>query len=195
MDQKSKINSLVFLSPTVIVCSLGYFVDLFDILLFSLVRKTSLAEIGIPVSDSISKGELLLSIQMLGLFIGGLIFGIIGDRRGRLAVLFASIVIYSAANVLNSFITTFEQYSILRFVSGVGLAGELGAGITLVSEIMPKEKKRVFGCIHWSPGIFGSNFCIRSYRVFPLADLLLYWRMHGISLAFWSCKSAREYDV
>lgn len=124
-------------SVPVIVAALGYFVDIYDLLLFSIVRKPSLIALGFPEDQLFEKGELLVQWQMAGLLVGGLIWGIMGDKRGRLSVLFGSILMYSLANIANGFVTTIDQYIFLRFIAGVGLAGELGAGITLVSEVLP----------------------------------------------------------
>jgi MFS family permease len=123
----------------VIVAALGYFVDIYDLLLFSIVRMESLKSLGVPDAELLNKGVYLINMQMAGLLIGGILWGILCDKRGRITVLFASIVIYSLANVANGFVTTVDQYAILRFIAGIGLAGELGVGITLVAEILPKE--------------------------------------------------------
>src|SRR5947209_3539040 len=125
----------------VLVAALGYFVDIYDLLLFSIVRISSLRSIGVPEADLLSTGSLLLSMQMGGMLVGGILWGILGDKKGRLSVLFGSIILYSIANIANGFVTTIDAYAALRFLAGVGLAGELGAGITLVSEIMPKETR------------------------------------------------------
>ncbi|HYK45788.1 MAG TPA: MFS transporter, partial [Parafilimonas sp.] len=127
-------------SIAVIVGALGYFVDVYDLLLFSIIRKPSLAELGL---DPVTDGENILSIQMIGLLLGGILWGVLGDKRGRLSVLFCSILLYSMANVANGFVHTYSQYAILRFVAGVGLAGELGASITLVSELVSKEHRGI----------------------------------------------------
>ena len=124
-------------SVPVIVAALGYFVDIYDLLLFGIVRKPSLIALGFSQEQLFEKGELLVQWQMAGLLVGGLIWGIMGDKRGRLSVLFGSILMYSLANIANGFVTTIDQYIFLRFIAGVGLAGELGAGITLVSEVLP----------------------------------------------------------
>ncbi|CAN5336871.1 MFS transporter [soil metagenome] len=124
-------------SVPVIVAALGYFVDIYDLLLFSIVRKSSLISMGVPDDQLLVQGEFLLQVQMTGLLIGGLIWGIMGDKKGRLSVLFGSILLYSLANIANGFATTVDQYAFLRFIAGVGLAGELGAGITLVAEVLP----------------------------------------------------------
>ena len=123
----------------IVVAALGYFVDVYDLILFSVVRQKSLADLGIAADQQLSHGAFLLSIQMWGMLVGGLIWGVIGDKFGRLSVLFGSIILYSLANIANGFINDISYYPLLRFVAGVGLAGELGAGITLVSESLPKE--------------------------------------------------------
>lgn len=135
----SKSNSIFNLA--VLVAALGYFVDIYDLLLFNIVRVESLKDLGL--SDTLIKkeGEFIMSIQMLGLLLGGIVWGIMGDKKGRLSVLFGSIILYSVANIVNGFVQTTNQYALVRFIAGIGLAGELGAGITLVSEIASKEKR------------------------------------------------------
>lgn len=131
-------------SIPVIVAALGYFVDIYDLLLFSIVRIPSLRSMGVSEAQMLTEGEFLIRVQMAGLLVGGLLWGIMGDKRGRLSVLFGSILIYSLANIANGFATSVNQYALLRFVAGIGLAGELGAGITLVSESLP-TKLRGYG--------------------------------------------------
>jgi MFS family permease len=131
------------LSLPVIVGALGYFVDIYDLLLFGIIRKQSLMDLGLSGEALATVGENIISIQMAGLLIGGIIWGVMGDKKGRLSVLFGSIILYSLANIANGMVTNTTQYSIIRFIAGVGLAGELGAGITLVSELLPKEKRGV----------------------------------------------------
>ncbi len=144
-------------SLPVIVAALGYFVDIYDLLLFSIVRRPSLMSLGVTSEQALfDKGELLLRIQMAGLLVGGLIWGIMGDKRGRLSVLFGSILLYSLANIANGFVTTVEQYAILRFIAGIGLAGELGAGVTLVSETLPPEKRGYGTTIIATVGLMGA---------------------------------------
>ncbi|HZF63469.1 MAG TPA: MFS transporter [Chitinophagaceae bacterium] len=130
-------------SIPVVVGALGYFVDIYDLLLFGIVRKQSLQDLGLSGQQLATVGEDIISIQMYGLLIGGIIWGIMGDKRGRLSVLFGSIVLYSLANIANGMVTNTTQYSVVRFIAGVGLAGELGAGITLVSELLSKEKRGI----------------------------------------------------
>ena len=143
------------LSLPVIVAALGFFVDIFDLLLFGVVRKSSFAELGLSPAEVLSKGELTISIQLIGMVIGGIMWGIIGDKFGRLKVLFGSIVLYSLANIANGFVQDVNMYIIIRFIAGIGLAGELGAGITLTSEILPKEKRGLAGTIIATCGVLG----------------------------------------
>ncbi|MGC4101596.1 MFS transporter [Ferruginibacter sp.] len=143
------------LSLPVIVAALGFYVDIFDLLLFGVVRIKSLKSLGLPEDAVLSKGELIVSIQLIGMVVGGVLWGIIGDKFGRLKVLFGSILLYSLANITNGFITDLNQYIIVRFIAGVGLAGELGAGITLTAEILPKEKRGLAGTIIASCGVLG----------------------------------------
>ncbi len=140
----------------IIVAALGYFVDIFDLLMFGIVRVKSLLDLGVPEADVLDVGVRLLNMQMAGLLIGGILWGILGDRRGRLSVLFGSIVLYSLANIANGLTSSVEAYAWLRFVAGVGLAGELGAGITLVSELMPKESRGWGTTIVASVGVGGA---------------------------------------
>lgn len=125
----------------VIVASLGYFVDIYDLVIFSIVRIQSFHDIGIPEAEMRTGGEYVLNMQMGGLLLGGLIWGIIGDKFGRIKVLFGSILLYSFANMANAYVGNINSYAIVRFLAGIGLAGELGAGITLVSESMDKNKR------------------------------------------------------
>ena len=125
----------------IIVASLGYFVDIYDLVLFSVIRVQSLKGIGVADDQLLSVGVKLINSQMIGMLIGGIIWGILGDKMGRLKVLFGSILMYSAANIVNGFVTDVNMYACIRFIAGVGLAGELGAGITLVAETMSKERR------------------------------------------------------
>ncbi len=144
-------------SAIVIVAALGYFVDIYDLILFSIVRVASLKGLGI-VDDAGLKdtGLLLLNIQMAGMLLGGILWGILGDKKGRISVLFGSIILYSVANILNGMVQDVNQYAVLRFIAGIGLAGELGAGITLVSEVMGKESRGYGTTIVASVGILGA---------------------------------------
>ena len=126
-----------------VIASLGYFVDIYDLVLFGVVKAESLASILPNASEAVraSTGKMLFNCQMIGMFIGGLLWGVLGDRKGRIKVLFGSILLYSAANIANAFVFDIPSYVAIRIIAGIGLAGELGAGITLVSELMPKEKR------------------------------------------------------
>lgn len=126
----------------VLVAALGYFVDIYDLQLFNVVSKTSIRGIGITDPEIVDRYDYILFLwQMSGMLVGGLLWGILGDQKGRKSVLFGSILLYSLANVANAFVTNLDQYAFIRFVAGVGLAGELGAAITLVSEIMHREHR------------------------------------------------------
>ncbi len=142
-------------SLPVIVAALGFFVDIFDLLLFSVIRIPSLTSLGLTADDIRDKGEWIMSIQLIGMVIGGVLWGIIGDKFGRLKVLFGSILLYSVANIANGFVQDVNIYIIIRFIAGIGLAGELGAGITLTSEILPKEKRGLASTVIATCGVFG----------------------------------------
>ncbi len=146
-------NNVVLL---VIVAALGYFVDIYDLIIFSIVRIQSFQDIGVPHELMRSKGEFVLNMQMGGLLLGGLIWGIIADKYGRIKVLFGSILLYSLANIYNGFVQDVHTYAIIRFIAGIGLAGELGAGITLVSESMPKGKRGYGTMIVAGVGVLGA---------------------------------------
>lgn len=144
------------ITAIVIVAALGYFVDIYDLILFSIVRISSLKSLGIEGDSLLSNGVLLLNMQMAGMLIGGIIWGVLGDKKGRISVLFGSIIMYSVANILNGFVQDVPQYAVLRVIAGIGLAGELGAGITLVSEVMTKESRGYGTTIVASIGILGA---------------------------------------
>lgn len=150
MQSMHKEKTTVF-NTAVLVAALGYFVDIYDLLLFSIIRVPSLQDMGLSKSQITLYGEGIIMWQMGGLLIGGIIWGVMGDKKGRLSVLFGSILIYSVANIANGFVTTVEQYKAIRFIAGLGLAGELGAGITLVSELVAKEKRGI--ATSWVAGI------------------------------------------
>jgi len=160
MHLNSKNESILksLLNTTVIVSSLGYFVDIYDLILFGIVRVPSLTELGVRGDALLKVGVLILNMQMAGMLIGGIIFGIWGDKKGRLSVLFGSIFLYSIANLLNAFVTDVGVYAILRFVAGIGLAGELGAAVTLVSEVMTKETRGYGTAIVATVGVSGAIF-------------------------------------
>jgi predicted MFS family arabinose efflux permease len=140
----------------VLVAAMGYFVDIYDLLLFSIVRVPSLKSLGFSGQTLTDNGIFLLNIQMIGMLIGGIVWGVLGDKRGRLYVLFGSIFLYSLANIANGFVNSMESYAIWRFIAGFGLAGELGAGITLVAEIMPRNKRGYATTIVAAVGVSGA---------------------------------------
>ena len=142
----------------VIVGALGYFVDVYDLLLFSIIRVPSLKSLGLSAEDVAKKGTDIISIQMIGLLLGGILWGVLGDKLGRLRVLFASIILYSLGSIANGFVHTVGQYEAVRFITGLGLAGELGAGITLVSELMSKEKRGIATSLVAGIGLSGAVF-------------------------------------
>lgn len=144
------------LSVPVIVAALGYFVDIYDLLLFSIIRVPSLNSFGLTSEQITADGEAIIMWQMGGLLLGGIIWGVMGDKRGRLSVLFGSILLYSLANIANGFVETTGQYKLIRFVAGLGLAGELGAGITLVSELISKEKRGIATSMVAGVGLTGA---------------------------------------
>ncbi|HZR80255.1 MAG TPA: MFS transporter [Candidatus Binatia bacterium] len=140
----------------ILVAALGYFVDIYDLILFSIVRVTSLRAIGVPEAELLDRGVLLLNMQMGGMLVGGVLWGVLGDKRGRLSVLFGSIFLYSLANLANAFVHDVPTYAALRLIAGIGLAGELGAGITLVSELMHRESRGYGTTIIATIGICGA---------------------------------------
>ncbi len=167
-ENKSVIKQVI--SLPVLVAALGYMVDMYDLFLFSIVRIPSLKSLGLTGDSLLEDGIFLLNLQMAGLLIGGIVWGVIGDKRGRLSVLFGSILIYSLANIGNGFVTTMGQYAVLRFIAGFGLAGELGAGITLVAEILPKTIRSYGTTLVATMGVLGA---ILAYFVTYLFD----WRL------------------
>jgi len=144
----------IFALP-VIVGALGFFVDVYDLLLFSVTRIQTLKDLGLPEKELVGTGENLISIQMIGLLVGGIIWGVIGDKKGRKSVLFSSIIIYSLATIFNGMVTDVTTFGILRFIAGIGLAGELGASVTLTSEILPKEKRGLAATVIACAGVMG----------------------------------------
>jgi MFS family permease len=146
------------LRSLIIVTALGYFVDIYDLILFSIVRVQSLTSLGVAADQLMNVGVYLINAQMIGMLIGGVIWGIMGDKRGRLTVLFGSILVYSIANIANAYVQDIQTYAIIRFIAGIGLAGELGAGITLVTESMSKEKRGYGTMIVASIGLMGAVF-------------------------------------
>ncbi len=159
-------NSSVF-NIAVVVAALGYLVDIYDLLLFTIVRGPSLRDLGVQMDDLKAvqaASARIINWQMVGLLIGGICWGIMGDKKGRLSVLFGSIVLYSIANFLTGFVQNTEQYAWARFAAGIGLAGELGAGITLVSELLPKNKRGIGTSLVAGIGLFGAVFAYFTFQ-------------------------------
>ncbi len=180
-DSKSHKKNVTFL---VIVAALGYFVDIYDLILFSVVRVKSLQDLGVPEEDLLSVGTMLINSQMLGMLVGGILWGILGDKKGRLSVLFGSIILYSLGNIANGFVTTVELYAIIRFIAGIGLAGELGAGITLVTETMSKENRGYGTMIVAGIGLFGAVAAALVGDAFPWQTSYIIGGVMGLILLF-----------
>ncbi len=165
---------------TIIIAALGYFVDIYELLLFSIVRKPSL--IGIGVEDlpiqMLEASTKVINWQMTGLLLGGILWGVLGDKKGRLSVLFGSILLYSVANFATGYVQTVEQYAWARFIGGIGLAGELGAGITLVSELLPRSRRGLGTSLVAGVGLLGAVF---AYFIFKMTnDWRLCYKIGGV---------------
>ncbi len=165
---------------TILIAALGYFVDIYELLLFSIVRKPSLIGLGvldekIPLLVASTK---VINWQMTGLLIGGILWGVMGDKKGRLSVLFGSIILYSVANFVTGYVQTVDQYAWARFIGGIGLAGELGAGITLVSELLPRSKRGLGTSLVAGVGLLGAVF---AYFIFKATnDWRLCYKIGGV---------------
>ena len=148
----------------VIVAALGYFVDIYDLLLFTVVKKESMLQVGATETSLLADSSRVINWQMTGLLLGGIFWGVLADKKGRLSVLFGSIILYSLANFFTAFVHTVDQYALWRFVAGLGLAGELGAGVTLVSELLPKEKRGIGTSLVAGIGIIGAVAAYFTYQ-------------------------------
>lgn len=188
LSSTSKSATTGLVSLPVIVAALGYFVDIYDLLLFGIVRVPSLKDLGLTPDQISTVGASILNWQMGGLLLGGILWGILGDKRGRLSVLFGSIITYSIANIACGFIksVTFMEpttyYALMRFVAGIGLAGELGAGITLVSEILPKEKRAIGTSLVAGTGLSGAVVAYFTVKYFDWQTAFLVGGGLGIGL-------------
>jgi len=179
------------------VAALGYFVDVYDLILFSVVRNPSLKSLGLQGPELLNHGLNLMNVQMGGMLLGGILWGIYGDKKGRKSVLFGSILLYSLANALNGWVTDLNTYAILRFIAGIGLAGELGAGITLVNETLPPSKdwnfdycrSRCRGCC------FCSHYCEFEFGSRMVENVLLYRWWYGLSFVTSSFRNLRIFHV
>jgi len=165
-------------SLPVIVAALGYFVDIYDLLLFTIVKKTSMLGVGATEATMLVDSTRVINWQMTGLLLGGIIWGVLADKKGRLSVLFGSIILYSTANFATGFVTTVDQYAWARFIGGLGLAGELGAGITLVSELLPKNKRGVGTSLVAGIGLFGAVAAYFTYQY--TQDWRLCYKIGGV---------------
>jgi len=177
MNQQKHIG---ILSIPVLVAALGYFVDIYDLLLFTIVREPSLQGLGVTLTDKVAvlaASTKIINWQMVGLLIGGVFWGMLGDKKGRLSVLFGSIALYSIANFITGYVSTVEHYAWARFVAGIGLAGELGAGITLVSELLPKNKRGIGTSLVAGIGLFGAVFAY--YTFYFTNDWRLCYKIGG----------------
>jgi putative MFS transporter len=172
------------MGKTIIVCiaALGYFVDVFDLVLFSVVRTQSLQDLGLSGDALLADGVRLLNAQMFGMLLGGILWGIIGDRVGRIQTLFGSILLYSVANIANGYVTTVEQYYILRFITGLGLAGEVGGAITLVSEVLSKERRGLGTALVATAGAFGAVVASYSATILSWRSMYIIGGVMGLVL-------------
>lgn len=166
----------------IIAAALGYFVDVYDLLLFSIIRVPSLRSLGLNSGSVTQEGIYLLNLQMTGLMVGGVFWGILGDRKGRLTVLFGSILIYSLANIANGLVHSTEAYAVCRFIAGFGLAGELGAGVTLVAELMPSRNRGYATCFVAVVGISGAVAAFFTAKLFDWRVAYFVGGALGISL-------------
>jgi MFS family permease len=155
------------LNTAVVVAALGYFVDIYDLILFSVIRIESLKDLGLKGDELTDGGLLVINVQMAGMLLGGVLWGVLGDKRGRLRILFASITLYSLATLANGLAQTLPQYTALRFVAGIGLAGELGAGVTLVAEVLPPTARGWGTMLVASVGLSGAVLANIIHNTFP----------------------------
>ena len=165
---------LAELVPVLLIAGLGFLVDVYDLVLFAVVRMPSLVSLGIPLSQSLATGVFLLNLQMAGMITGGFLWGILGDKQGRKSALFGSILLYSLATVLNGFVTSVPAYAILRFLAGVGLAGEVGAALTIAAEVTPRKYRAYGTAAVTGLGVFGAILA-------SLVGGILQWRVAFIT--------------
>jgi MFS transporter, putative metabolite:H+ symporter len=169
---------------TVLVCGLGYFVDIYDLILFSIVRVDALVGIGVATTDIADASKVVLDAQMTGMLIGGLLFGVLADKKGRMHVMMASILLYSVMNIVNAFATSVPMFALCRFISGIGLAGELGVAITLVAEVMPIEKRGYGTTAVASLGITGAIVAYLVHELFNWQVTFIIGGVLGLALLF-----------
>jgi MFS family permease len=171
--------SISIFNIAVIVAALGYFVDIYDLLLFTIVKAPSVRAVGATDITILADSTRIINWQMIGLLIGGVIWGILGDKKGRLSVLFGSIILYSIANFATGYVQTVDQYALCRFIAGLGLAGELGAGITLVTELLPKEKRGLGTSLVAGIGLSGAIVAYFTFK-FSNDDWRFCYKLGGI---------------
>ncbi|HMG84045.1 MAG TPA: MFS transporter [Ferruginibacter sp.] len=164
MQKQSNPNAVSIFNIAVFVAALGYFVDIYDLLLFTIVKKPSMLAVGSTDATLLADSTRVLNWQMYGLLLGGIFWGVLGDKKGRLSVLFGSIILYSTANFFTASVHTVDSYALCRFIAGLGLAGELGAGITLVSELLPKSKRGIGTSLVSGIGLLGAIVAFYTYR-------------------------------
>lgn len=192
MSLLSKTFPKEILTLPVIVAALGYFIDVFDMWVFGANRAASLRDIGVAEDAVLDTGIMLFNLQMGGLFLGGLFFGVLGDRVGRKRMMFASIITYSIATLLNGFVTSVEAYGALRFVAGFGLAGELGLALTLISETLPKDKRGYGAGLVVGFGVFGALAAAALAHYIPWRASFMLGGAAGLVLLFFRVKVAES---
>lgn len=188
----SKIFPKEILTLPVIVAALGYFIDVYDIWIFGANRVASLTELGVPADEILGTGIMLLNMQMAGLFLGGFVFGILGDKYGRTKMMFVSIVLYSLATLLNGLVNDIASYATFRFIAGFGLAGELGLAVTLISESLPKEKRGYGAGIIVGFGVFGAVAAAILAHYIPWRASFILGGVAGLALLFFRIKVAES---
>lgn len=185
---REKLFPKEILTLPVLVAALGYFIDVYDIWIFGANRVASLTDIGVKPEDMLDTGVLLLNLQMAGLFLGGLFFGILGDKYGRTKMMFVSILTYSMATLLNGLVHSVEAYAVFRFVAGFGLAGELGLAVTLISESLPKEKRGYGTGIIVGFGVFGALAAALLAHIVPWRVSFIIGGVAGLALLIFRIK-------
>ena len=168
----------------ILVSALGYCVDIFDIALFGVLRVTSLKSLGLAQDQLLPTGVYILNLQLVGMLLGGVLWGVIGDKIGRIQVLFGSIFIYSIASLANGFIHSVEAYALCRFIAGIGLAGEVGAGVTLVAELMSKTNRGLGTAVVAAAGTFGALLASLTAEFLDWRSAYIFGGLLGIILLF-----------
>lgn len=157
------------LNATVIVTALGYFIDLFDYYVFLVTRQKVLTDFGFSGSQLMETGLYMVNLQFAGLLVGGVIFGVLGDKIGRKQSLLGSILLYSIATLASGMTHNIDVFAALRFIAGIGIAGEVGVGVTMVSETMDKNRRGLGVTAFIGVGLLGVVAA-------ALMSELLHWR-------------------